>query len=41
MVIIGYRSGGVEGQGVGPIIQPLFEVNSGISFWTRRSRPCD
>jgi hypothetical protein len=32
MVTIGYRSGGAEGQGVGPIIQPLFGGNSGISF---------
>jgi hypothetical protein len=32
MVTIGYRSGGVKGQGVGPIIQPLFGMNSGISF---------
>jgi hypothetical protein len=32
MVTIGYRAGGVEGQGIGPIIQPLFGVNSGISF---------
>ena len=32
MATIGYRSGGVESQGIRPIIQPLFGMNSGISF---------
>ena len=32
MVTLGYCSGSVEGQRVGPIIQPLFGMNSCITF---------